>query len=77
MYDAVLDWLYDQTLKPFYIPGDVLPNMWDAVKHIFDNPKLEHINMTEHAFCGIAVIFHRCIQMTTSDDPEEYPTLYH
>ena len=46
----MLKWLYAQTLKPFYVPGAEVPNMWDDVKHFFDDQRLKAINMTAHAF---------------------------
>ena len=33
--------------------------------------------VTSQIMLNMAIVFHRCIQMTASDDPEEYPTLYH
>ena len=49
-YGDVLEWLYEQTLKPFYAPGAEVPNIWDDVKHVFEDPKLKAINLIECAF---------------------------
>ena len=147
-YTNINKWLHEQVMEPFYAPNESgkVPDLWDSVEEVFDDPLLKHVKMTQHAFqcylglwralnvtkemeyplppiarivplvvaiwntlkgggdtitklddicqerlgirtesnvatardlLNLGVVFHRCNQMISSKDPEEYPTLYH
>lgn len=50
-YGDVLKWLHDQVLKPFWVEGSNVPDVWTPeVEKAFSSRKLKSLKMNQHAF---------------------------